>query len=274
MRRIRPEPARRHRTAGFTLIEMVVVMTITGLLVAIVAVFIQRPMENILDSTRRVAMADAADGALRRMAREVRQALPNSLRVRQSGGAWFIEFLPVVHAGRYCEQGDCGAAPFADGASMSSLTVAGFAPPAWSQIPSGAELAIYNLGASGTNAWNGDNTTVLTGITGSTLTFAAKVFPYASPARRFQIIGRPVSFVCTPGGTLTRVSGYARAAGQPVTFPANANVAVLADNVAACSVDFQQATMDQTGLLALTLTLARNGERLTLSHAIQVSNTP
>lgn len=266
MRHSRPDPAQR----GFTLIEMVVVMTITGILVAIVALFIRRPMEGVIDSTRRVALADAADTALRRMARDIRTALPNSLRVTQSGGTWYIEFLPVAAAGRYCEQSDCGT-PLDTAAGNTSL---GFAGPAPAPTVAGKELVIYNLGINGANAWNGDNTATLTGIVASSLTFAQKTFPYASPGKRFQIVSRPVTYACNRAGQLLRIWNYPRQPVQPAGVPSGASSAILAGDVSACSVDYQQAAIDQNGLLYLTLQISRNNETVTLSHAIQINNTP
>ena len=55
-----------------------------------VAVFISRPMQGIIDTTRRAGLADAADTALRRMSRDIHRALPNSVRVTQSGSSWYI----------------------------------------------------------------------------------------------------------------------------------------------------------------------------------------
>ncbi|MDO6384896.1 MULTISPECIES: type II secretion system protein [unclassified Uliginosibacterium] len=264
-----------HRAAaGFTLIEMIVVMTITAILVAIVAVFIRRPMEGLVDTTRRAALADAADTALRRMAREIRAALPNSLRVAQSGSTWYIEFLPVLAAGRYCEQSDCGSTPLDTVGGNASLSFAGPAP-ALSPIPAGTEAVIYNLGVTGLDAYAGGNSVGLASIGASSISFSAsKIFTYASPGRRVQLIGPPVSYACSSGGTLSRIWGYTKQASQPVAVPANASTAVLADFVASCAVDYTQSAIDQNGLLYLSLQLARAGETVSVSHAIQINNTP
>ena len=57
------------RQGGFTLIEAIMVITITGILAAIVAVFIRTPVDGYIDSVARAELTDAADTALRRIAR-------------------------------------------------------------------------------------------------------------------------------------------------------------------------------------------------------------
>src|SRR5205814_7956125 len=66
---------------GFTLLEAVLVIAMTGIVAAMVAVFIRAPVNAYVDQARRAELSDAADTALRRMAREVQRALPNSVRV-------------------------------------------------------------------------------------------------------------------------------------------------------------------------------------------------
>ncbi len=76
---------------GFTLIEMIVVIVITGIIAGVVAVFLKAPVQGYIDSARRAELTDIADTAIRRMARDVRTAVPNSVRVaslRQERHAW------------------------------------------------------------------------------------------------------------------------------------------------------------------------------------------
>ena len=87
---------------GFTLVELVIVISIMALVAVAVSRFISEPVAAYLATSRRAALVDGADTALHRLTREVRLALPNSVRVAGNGAA--VEFLRVVTGGRYRSQ--------------------------------------------------------------------------------------------------------------------------------------------------------------------------
>jgi len=69
----------KHRN-GFTLIEMIMVILILGILSGILFVVLQGPIQSYIDVEKRTRLVDIADTALQRMTREIRLALPNSIR--------------------------------------------------------------------------------------------------------------------------------------------------------------------------------------------------
>jgi MSHA biogenesis protein MshO len=248
-----------------------------------VGIFIKAPVDGYVDQVHRAELTDAADLALRRIAREVQRALPNSVRVDAAGTA--LEFLPVVDAGRYraAPAGDgSGDALDVDAPADGSFDVLG--PPV--DVAAGDQLVVYNLGLPGADAYAGDNRRALTSV-GSGLAALAYAtggaqLPFASPGHRFHVVAAPVTFLCAPGaGTLRRYAGYPIQAVQPTSAAAaplaalgGARNALLADRVAECRFAYAADAGPRNGLVTLTLTLAAGGERVTLLHQVHVDDSP
>ncbi len=266
--------ANRRSTRGFTLTEAIMVIVITGILAGMVAVFIRSPVQSFFDTARRAALVDAADTALRRISRDLREALPNSVRV-SGGGA--LEFLHVRSAGRYREQVAPGPVgdPLEFNGADTSFDVLGSAV----SVQSGDFVVVYNLGISGANAYSGataatDVRRAYSGATGSlanlTITSTA-AFPFASPARRFQVIDTPVSYVCS-GNQMRRYSGYSIVAVQPV--PPAVSGALIADKITTCSFAYASGPSQREALVTLRLDLTDGGETVSLIYQIHVNNVP
>ena len=277
---------------GFTLVEMIMVIVITGIIGGMVAMFIRAPMQGYVDSARRADMTDIADTAMRRMARDLRTALPNSVRISTVGVITYLEFIPIITGGRYRNDVSGGAVagnPLKFGippvTSFDALV-----PFANLGIAVGDAIVVYNLGIPGATVYDGINSTTVTAVaTGalpneSTITIAAKAFPLDScqpnPVTgavngcRYHVIRTPVTYVCNPvAGTLTRFSGYAIAPIQPTAGLPGGNL--LASNVSACTFTYDANVVAQSaGLVTLALTITEQGESVSLYNAIHVNNVP
>lgn len=279
------------RQSGFTLIEAVMVMVITGILGALVSSF-AAPLRGYFDATARADLSDVADTALRRMARELHAALPNSVRVSGS----YIEFLPTTTGGRY-RANSAGGATSCDAAgdelSFSAadtcFEVIGTLPTPPGAPVVGEELVVYNTAPAFAYATPADNVAAIAAnSTTNTILFASHAFPveFKSPSNRFQIISGPVTFACV-GNTLWRYSGYDRQAAQPTDIAdaplSNAtNIARLATGVNCANSSFVYApgVTQRAGLITMTLTLSVqdsggvNIDSLTLLHQVHVQNVP
>ena len=64
------------RHGGFTLLELIVVIVITGIIAGMIAIFVTRPVTAYFDTARRAELTENADTASRRIARDLRTALP------------------------------------------------------------------------------------------------------------------------------------------------------------------------------------------------------
>lgn len=272
MHPIRHPEVMRRRAAGFTLLEAIVAMTVLSIVAGMVAVFLRAPVTAYLDTARRAELSDIADGALRHFDRDIRSALPNSIRVASHDGAVYLEFLQTSGAGRYrAAESSPGADDALDfTASDSSFDILGAQP----DVPAGAQLVIMNLGTgSGADAYAGDNRTAIRSLSGGQLGFTSFMFPYESPSQRFFVVEGPVTYVCDPAaGTLTRHAGYPISASQ-ATPPASGSSALVASRVSACSFSYD-ALSSRTGTVTASLTLTADGESIRIFHQIAVSNSP
>ena len=273
------------RQRGLTLIEAMVVIMLTGIVGAMASSFIPASLNAYLDQARRGEMSDQADGALRRMARELQTALPNSVRVNAAGT--YLEFLPVRAAGRYRAAPDnAGVGNFLDFASTSDDTFDVLGPAV--SVSAGDQLVVYNLGLVGADAYAGTSRRALISTGGAlgTLQYAVAgtQFPYASPNNRFHIVNRPVTYVCAPSngttGTLRRYSGYATQAAQPTNANAaplsllsGANNALLTGTVTACSFTYNTTSSARNAVVTMRLTLThppRQGSSATMTESISL----
>lgn len=273
---------RRQLQCGFTLVEAIVVIVITGIIAAMVAVFIRSPIEAYVDTARRAMLADIADTAARRIARDLQGALPNSARV--DGTPQFLEFVPIVTAGRY--RAETGTAAGDDPLSFTDGTDNSFDVLGPSvTIPASSSLVIYNLGIAGASVYEIGSAVRRAAGAGANLskvsfTATGTPFLFPSPGSRFQIAGRPVSYVCDLGtGTLWRYSGYDFLPNQPITLPtldglAGATRAALATRLTACSFAYGPGPLQHNGLVSISLSFTQDNETVTLQHQVSVDNVP
>lgn len=280
---MRPTPchsARAARSRGVTLLEMIIVISITAIIAGAVAVFISRPVESYADATRRAELTDIADTALRRMTRDLRTALPNSIRIVESppaSGILYLEFLQTSGGGRYRTQAESGGTgdPLDFSAPDATFDVIGAMPA----FAGGESIVIYNLSAGGgvANAYGGDNRADYASNAGGAITLdAAKQFPFASPGNRFQVVQQPVTYQCDPNGTrqLRRYWGYAIQAAQPTPPGAGSN-ALLATDIFGCSFIYNTSgATGRTGVVRLQLEVRRDNELIQLFQQVHVSNVP
>ena len=280
------------RSEGFTLVEMIMVIVITGIIAGVVTIFLQKPVQGYFDAVRRAGLSDVADGALRRIARDIQTALPNSIRSTDANN-YFLEFLPVRSGGRYCASSDCGDA-LDTSAADTAFTVLG---PCL-EIRTGDGIVIYNTGQAGANAYAAaenrapfsaaaaDSAGCAPGTLFSKVGFSGFQFPRDSPTYRFDVISTPVTYACEPGtATLWRYSGYAIQAGQPTSiaalngFAGVVKAALVATNVV-CPSDasnlgsgFEVRNAD--GLVSLRIELRdSSGETINLYREVHIENAP
>lgn len=279
---------------GFTLVEMIIALVITGIVAAMVGFFIRTPIRSYADIARRTALVDAADTALRRMSREIHLALPNSARVSADQRA--IEFFPTRSGGRYRAAIDATpAAPVSDPLDFAANDTAFDVLGDPIALTAGDQIVIYNLGIPGADAYAGNtgpshNRRAYSGAGGTLAKIpltSANPFPLDSPGRRFHVVSTPVTYICDPvARTLQRYWGYAVQADSSavdtvaeldaLVSPKNAtrSSALVAENVDSCVFTYEAGLTQSNGLVAMRLIMRKDDESVSLIHQVHVNNVP
>lgn len=287
------------RQQGFTLVELVVVIIITGILSIGAMQLILAPVELYADQARRARLVEAAQLAGDRIVRDVRQALPNSVRVGCAGGC--LEMMRAFSGGRYRALPPGDTLSFLPGDADSTFEALGVVPNAASLATSNDDQAcsdgtsacvvVYNTGFEGTDAWAGDNAATLSDISGSPplVSFvnssfsSGNSFPAASPGQRFFLVDSAISYLCdSDARTLRRYQGYSHRADQQdvdthdelMNLDNPAETALLATDVSACAFEYSAGTPTRNALLTVSLSMSEGNETVTLLQQVHVENTP
>ncbi len=256
-------------------------------------------------------MVDVAETALQRMTREIRLALPNSIRIASSGTITSIEFLRSLDGGRYRRRLDgtnfdqC-TAPDRDrlrfnrsndcfeilGTLTNLPATGGVGTTSQSTCLQGGSdcLVIFNTGQTEANAYAANNIAGIEVASANSIAFDISPlprFPRSSPRQRFQIADTPVSFLYdTSTGEILRLDEYDVLVTQPVDPPPGStdftatsttrNSDLLMNQVTACSFNFSQGTATRAALVTIQLTISDTnlGNAVTLLQQAHVDNQP
>lgn len=269
-----------HNQHGFTLIELILVIVLLGILGTVTIGILLQPIQAFQDQSRRASLVAEADRILTRMTREVRMALPNSVRITTSGSDQFLEFIPTQGGGRYRAQADLSDINNPVGESLnftSSVTRFDVLGGVLGHINPGDYLVIFNASVdpdSSANAYRGDNRTRLqTGSSQSQLIFEAIEFPFPSlNAQRFDLIPAtgPVTYACR-NNQLIRYTGYGFQVQQPTSLN---NGQLMASRLQRCEFSYLPGDHIRNGLVTLRLSISEADETVELLYQAQVMNTP
>ena len=270
---------------GFTLVEVIVVLVLTGILAIGLGFLITGPIQGFVDQSRRAELVDAADTAMNRMSRELRAALPNSVRADDDGD--WIEFLETSHGARYrrgpgpgTQQPVYRLQPPREEQRFNAMG------PATADLADGeaGHIAVYNTGQPDNDAWDVGSPGPMTAAGFSVNPDDAggaddevnidlgspHRFNLDSPRQRFYVVRRPVAYECD-GQRLLRYADYDIEAAEPAF---DGTGVPAAAPVVECEFRYEPGTETRASLVSIRLSLEEDGERVSLLRQVHVSNVP
>jgi len=276
-------------TQGFTLVELVLVIVLLGIISVGVSGFIKLSTQTYINVSERDELISSARFVIERLNREIRNAVPNSIRVKPgiagpNYGFQCIEFVPILASTTYIDipvapespSNSINVIPFLsqDGNSeyectASCLDMVSIYPLAPDDVYANVSLVPNKLAGL-------QSVTKPLGSTLWTLTLdQALTFSAESPTKRLYIVKSPVSY-CAIAGRLIRYDNYFISANFYIV-PVGG--ALMAEHLAAYDHSQQPfivepATLQRNATVQVRLHFQRNNEDLVFNHEIQVKNVP
>jgi MSHA biogenesis protein MshO len=293
------------KQTGFSLLELILVIVLLGILASGAGLLITAPINAYSDQLRRTQLVDMAEMSLRQIARDIRGALPNSIRIQQNmaTGVTALEIVNIVAGARYRDEADGSAGatfttPFHTldfNQADTDFNFLGTLVSGVTTVPKGQRLVIYSTAPINFYATaNSNNNVGIVTPANSTLTLSqngfeqhlkidpAFQFTEPSPGQRSFLTDGPVSYICDPleQTKMTRYTDYPFQVDQPTTDIALSGLpgvrqGDVATQLTACSITYDAGTAQRGGIATLSITLSDDtGESVTLLHQVHVANVP
>jgi MSHA biogenesis protein MshO len=273
-------------SCGFTLVELVITIALSTIVVGFMAIFISGPVESYTDQSRRAALVDLAENSLRRIARDIHRALPNSVRLNLSGSVVALELLTTVDGARYRDRPPPGnpSKRLQFSAPDDAFNSIGQFPNITRPFSSNSHyLSIYNVGVPGANAYELSN--VITppgtqididadaapGEDNVRLSPAFK-FSFASPGQRMFLVDGPATYLCDSADAIASNQNDRNSDAELLA--AGADATLVANRVSSCDMTYAPGTSQRAGLVSIALAVTDTGETVSLLHQVHVDNVP
>ena len=260
------------------------VMVVISILATGSVKFISQSAQGLVDSAERQSLASTASIAIEKVLRQVRGALPNSVRAFDDDGNSCIEFVPILRSSEYLSVPiaiagtDFEAIAFVNADGTESGFVAVYPI---------SENAIY--GTSPETVRSVSTNTASASVVGTpsanlqTITFSASSsyrFPTDSPEKRFFLISQPISFCEDSIGRLWRYQNYGFHPDSRSSIPTSgANRVLIADSLEVNSLSFNISPpqLQRNAVVRMSLVIVRpssNIESIEISQEVQLRNVP
>lgn len=284
------QPSSTRLNAGITLIELITVMLLLGILAVGVTSYLRLGATMYTEATSVQQVLQQSRFALERLTREVRGAVPGSVRVggNSNNSINCVEFAPVAQSGIYR---DLPLFPInRDWIAVTTIDI----DTDWS-VNNSQRLVVYATDArhvydlsQARSADIATNQSAMDDADGNAHTRRIRLlnnrpgqtnFALESPQKRFYIANRPVSF-CRQGNELHRYSNYGFSTAQPL--PPNVAGELMAvginnGNEAMFRYNTANVSLTRSAILHVFWRLSPAvdvGQDLSFNHEIHVPNVP
>ena len=295
----------KRRVSGFTLVEFVMVIVITSILSSIIFRMLILPIHAFDDMARRSELVSLAESALLQMSRDLKSAVPNSVRIAQQGGIYSVELLRVTASGRYRYAADAfnkdnlnKGALYNDGLnnnkgvlSPGSLDSAFNILTSVGSIGSDSRIvinsknteALYAAAESGLGGIITPLSTVLTvnlkkGISEEKNIQLSRAFQFdrdgqGSPRKWFYVSDTAITYRCDLStGKILRYVNYPVTSLHSLSVPKNAESNIVVNSVSHCDFSYNEGATSVVGLVTLLLTLSDDKERISVVRQVPIHN--
>ena len=276
-------------TKGFTLLELIIVISILGVMSVGISGFISLTTQTYLNVSERDELLSSARFAVERLNRELRNAVPNSIRVRSDTARQCLEFAPIVASTIYTdipvspEPGrlDVLVIPFqVNNSDYSCPSICQDKVVVYPLTSDDVYIQDLFLGAG--KSFGLDVFSPPAGLDEWALPLSKPffndtiTFEQDSPTNRLYIFKDPVSY-CVDSGKLIRYEGHNFS--QTQVLKPTSSSALMAENIAAITADdlpftVQQSTLQRNALVQIKLQFIRDGENIVFNNEVHLNNVP
>lgn len=259
---------------GFTLIELIMVIVIMGIIATSITLFLKPAIDSYVSIRNRAALTDLADTALRRMAQDIRNAVPNSIRAVSNS---CFQFVPIISGGRYRKAKDTvTSAPLDITQKVTVFDSLSMLNP----IPAVNDWIVIN-NQNTDDVYNGTNRAPIVSLITppatdgmQRITINPKQFSSGYDGGRFIAVAdseQTIFYSCV-GSNLYRTNANFNS--NQATICAITSGALVSSAVSGCNFIYNSGATQQGGLIWMELKLTRAGETISLIHGVHVDNTP
>jgi len=288
------------QSAGFTLLEMVIVIILLAIIASVSSKFFTNVMSGYADTEIRVSLSQVGRIAVEKVTRELRNALPESVRISSN----CIEFIPILATATYQNQSITYTTP---AVASSPLPVSG-------ETAANSQVDVFNLtfnpvggtnhylvvyptgpGSGSGDPYSGSSPGVLFAYSSKSfinsptnsitrlVMSSSNLFLRQSPTQRLFIVTQPISFCITAGGLLNRHVNYGINATQvapPVgTITRIVDDMQLTDGGAVTPFTYTTGSQQRNALVTIDLRIKQvdhlgNDNWIRMNHEVQVRNVP